>query len=150
MMRIHAKTYQKVSQFRSLPMTLQSTAVKPRTQNVCATYAKITFIHFNKRNIKPGESEIKINETMVKSSESVRFLGIIFDYRLTFKEQINNVHKRCLRAMNIIKFIRGTWWGASPETLLILYKTFVHSIIDYGCFIYFPTKPSQIQKLEKI
>ena len=52
--------------------------------------------------------------------------------------------------MNIIKFIRGTWWGASPEASLILYKTFVRSIIDSGCFIYFPTQTSQIQKIEKI
>ena len=52
--------------------------------------------------------------------------------------------------MNIIKFIRGTWWGADPQTLITLYKTFVRSIIDYGCFIYFPTQLNQINKLEKI
>ena len=52
--------------------------------------------------------------------------------------------------MNIIKFIRDTWWGADPEMLIILYKTFVRSIIDYGCFIYFPTQLNQINKLEQI
>ena len=52
--------------------------------------------------------------------------------------------------MNIIKFLRVTWWGSDHETLIILYKSFVRSILDYGCFVYFPTQLNQIEKLEKI
>ena len=52
--------------------------------------------------------------------------------------------------MNIIKFLRGTRWGADPQTLIIFYKSFVRSIIDYGSYIYFLNQATQIDKLEKI
>ena len=52
--------------------------------------------------------------------------------------------------MNIIKFLRGTWWGADPETLILLYKSLVRSIMDYGMFVYYPTQKAEIDNLEKI
>lgn len=111
---------------------------------------KTTFVHFNKRNIKPGETELEIKIIKVKSSSSVRFLGVIIDYKLSFKEHVNFVEKKCLRSLNIIKYLRGTWWGASAQTLIILYKSFVRSIIVYANFVYFPTQAAQKYKLEKI
>ena len=55
-------------------------------------------------------------------------------------ENCDLVQKKCIRALNMVKFLRGTWWGADPRTLLLLYKSFVRSIIDYGSFMYFPTQ----------
>ena len=111
---------------------------------------KTVFVHFNRRNTKSGEMEILVNKTPIKSSKSARFLGIIFDYRLLFHEQVESIHKKVSRATNIVKFLRGTWWGSNLSTLLILYKSFIRSIIDYGCFIYFPTQISEKQRLEKL
>ena len=45
--------------------------------------------------------------------------------------------KKCIKALNLIKFLRGTWWGADPDTLLIMYKSY---IIDYENFVYFSRK----------
>ena len=75
-------------------------------------------MHFNDKNIKPGETEIKIGDYTIKSSATAKFLGIIFDYKLSFIPQINRVEKKCARALNIIKYLRGTWWGADPDTLI--------------------------------
>ncbi|XP_058807568.1 uncharacterized protein LOC131673537 [Phymastichus coffea] len=111
---------------------------------------KTIFIHFNRRNIKPGETEITVNNTPIKSSETARFLGITFDYTLSFKQQTNLIINRASRALNIVKFLRGTWWGAHPNILTLFYKSFVRSIIDYGCFIYFPTQADALLKLERI
>ena len=55
-----------------------------------------------------------------------------------------------MRALNIIKFLGGTWWGSDPSTLIILYKSFVRSLIDYGCYIYFPSSVNLIKKLKRI
>ena len=111
---------------------------------------KTIFIHFNKKNIKPGQTEIQINNMVIPSSESVRFLGIIFDYKFSFKHQIDHIQRKSLRSLNLIKFLRGTWWGCNPDTLLILYKSFVRSTLEYGCFIFFPTQKTQIEKIERI
>ena len=52
--------------------------------------------------------------------------------------------------MNIIKFLCGVKWGSDPSTLLILYKSYVRSLIDYGSFIYFPKSQQHVETLEKI
>ena len=83
---------------------------------------KTVAIQFNNRNIMPGNIEIEVNNVKIKTSRTVRFLGIIFDYKLTFQEHIEQLQKKCLRSMNILKFLRGTWWGADADTLLTLYK----------------------------
>ena len=36
------------------------------------------------------------------------------------------------------------------STLIVLYKSFVRSILDYGCFIYYTSKKNHTEKLEKI
>lgn len=77
-------------------------------------------------------------------------MGIIFDHKLTFNQHIAYVQKRCHQAVNIVKFLCGTWWGAHPDTLLTLYKSYVRSIIDYGLFVWFPTHKKAIQKIERI
>ncbi|XP_058805042.1 uncharacterized protein LOC131672100 [Phymastichus coffea] len=111
---------------------------------------KTDLIHFNNNKILPGETVIEVGPNTIKSSKSVRFLGIIFDYKLSFFRQIDSVHKRCSKALNIIKFLCGTWWGADPTTLLTFYKSFARSIIDFGSFIYFPSRKSAVDKLEKL
>ena len=111
---------------------------------------KCIFMHFNNKNILPGETEIKIANHTVKSSATVRFLGIIFDYKLSFIPHINMLKQKCSTRMNILKFLCGVKWGSNPSTLIILYKSFVRSVIDYGCFAYFPKNKVYIEMLNKI
>lgn len=69
---------------------------------------KTKLIHFNNKNIHPGEVELLIDNVPVRSTESVRFLGIILDYKFLVKQHVNYILKRCLGAINIIKYLRGT------------------------------------------
>ena len=70
---------------------------------------KTTFIHFNRNNITPNSTQLKTKDTTINSSPTAKFLGITFDYKLTFKEHINHLQSKCLKALNILKFLRGTW-----------------------------------------
>ena len=112
--------------------------------------SKTKLVHFNNKQIKPGSTEILIKDCIIKSVESTRFLGIIFDYKLSFVPQINLVLKKSTRALNIIKFLCGKWWGSDPETLITLYKSYVRSLFEFGCFVYFPTRKTLAQKLERV
>lgn len=110
---------------------------------------KTSFIHFNNRNILPGSTEIQIDNHSIQSIASTRFLGIIFDFDMSFKTQIATVKKKCFKAMNIIKYLCGTWWGSCPLTLINLYKSYIRPIADYGSYIYLNKKDS-IEHIEKI
>ena len=111
---------------------------------------KTILIHFNNKNIPPGETHLKIGEHTIKSSDTVKFLGITFDYKLSFTPHINTLKQKCAKKMNIIKFLCGVKWGSDPSTLFILYKSYVRSLIDYGSFIYFPKSQQHVETLEKI
>lgn len=63
---------------------------------------------------------------------------------------MNIIRARCAKALNIIKFVRGTWWGADPNTLIVLYKSFVRPIINYGAVVYYPVRKSDQGRLESI
>lgn len=146
--------YTKTSPIKNAVSAIEKTIVIIRnnlkTLGLELSPKKTVVIHFNKNKVAPGDTTIKIDDTTIKSSESTKFLGIIFDYRMTFEHHINYIIKKCAKAMNILKFLCGTWWGSDPDTLLILYKSFVRPHIDYGSFIYFPTRKNLIQKIEKI
>ena len=58
--------------------------------------------------------------------------------------------KKCSKALYIVKFLGGTWWGSHPSTLLTFYKIYVRSIIEYGAFLYFPKQKKSIEKLERV
>ena len=93
---------------------------------------------------------IYIDNCEIKSKENARFLGIIFDYKLTFSVHIDMIQTRCNNAINIIKYLCGTWWGSDPETLTTLYKSFVRSVMAYGIFLYFPNNKKHSKRLEQI
>ena len=58
---------------------------------------KTILIHFNNKNIPPGETHLKIGEHTIKSSETVKFLGITFDYKLSFASHINTLKQSVLK-----------------------------------------------------
>ena len=69
------------------------------------TSKKTTFVH---KKILPGSTELTIDNNNIKSSKSVRFLGLFLGYNMSFTTHINIIQQRCSKALNIIKYLRGT------------------------------------------
>ncbi|XP_063994253.1 uncharacterized protein LOC135171555 [Diachasmimorpha longicaudata] len=111
---------------------------------------KTQLVHFHQSKKPPTRTRIKINDHLIRCSPEAKFLGVIFDQRLSFKPQLAKTLRSSLKSLNIIKFLRGTWWGAHPDTLLIIFKSFVRSIIDYSSFISSPISKLDTNKLERL
>ncbi|OXU17647.1 hypothetical protein TSAR_002667 [Trichomalopsis sarcophagae] len=52
-------------------------------------HEKTVLIHFNNERIEPGQTNITIDKCVIKSSETVRYLGLILDYKFSFIPHIN-------------------------------------------------------------
>ena len=50
--------------------------------------------------------------------EESKFLGILFDRKLSFTPHIKYLKAECLKALNLIKVLSHTSWGANRTTLL--------------------------------
>nr|XP_054599040.1 uncharacterized protein LOC129163898 [Nothobranchius furzeri]XP_054599041.1 uncharacterized protein LOC129163898 [Nothobranchius furzeri]XP_054599042.1 uncharacterized protein LOC129163898 [Nothobranchius furzeri] len=77
-------------------------------------------------------------------------LGVIFDERLIWKENISNLVERCKNVINIMRCLRGNDWGASTKALKQVYIAMVRSVIDYGSIVYSSTSKTLLKKIEVI
>ena len=93
-----------------------------KSKFMCFTRKKITFIP----NIKIGQ------ETIPMVTEH-KFLGLILDAPLlTWKKHIVALKESCTRRLDIMKLLASKSWGASIDSLIIFYKTYIRSKIDCG------------------
>ncbi|KMQ93494.1 rna-directed dna polymerase from mobile element jockey [Lasius niger] len=71
---------------------------------------------------------IQLNGTSVLSNRTAKFLGIVLDFNLCGHSHASYLVAKCGKLTNVIKSLRGTWWGADPKTLL--YSRSVINIIS--------------------
>ena len=57
---------------------------------------------------------------------------------------------KCHKALQLLRVVAHTDWGADKSTLLKLYQSLVRSKLDYGCFIYGSARKSYLRCLDSI
>ena len=82
--------------------------------------------------------------------KEVKFLGLVFDKKLDFKAHVKYLKEKCRKALNILRVVGHTDWGADKSTLLKLCRTLVRSKLDYGCAVYGSTKNNILKLLDPI
>jgi hypothetical protein len=112
--------------------------------------AKTTCIHFCHKRKLHLDPQLSLGGTQIPVVPETRFLGVIFDKKLNFKAHIKYIKDKCLKALNLIKVVANTRWGADQDTLLKLYRALVRSKLDYGSYVYGSTRNSYIKVLEPV
>lgn len=112
--------------------------------------SKTVCIHFCHKRIPHPDPELKIYNNIIPVVEETKFLGLIFDRRLTFVPHIKYLRDKCLKAINLLRVVSHTDWGADSPTLLKLYQAQVRSKLDYGCIVYGSARSSYIDSLDRI
>ena len=79
---------------------------------------------------------LNLDNDPIQFVKEAKFLGLIWDTKLTFEPHIKYLKARCQTSLNILKVLSRTEWGADRTTLLELYRSLVRSKLDYGCIIY--------------
>ena len=98
------------------------------------------------------DREVKLNLTLsnttLKQSNELKILGLIFDNKLNWKNQIDKLTRTCNERLNVLKILAANNWGADKKILINTYKSIVLSKIDYGSIVYSSSK--QINRLNSI
>lgn len=94
--------------------------------------------------------DIKIDGKNLEVKKTAKFLGVIFDSKLTWHDHINYTLAKCNKRLNFMRSISGTTWGPSKKTMLVIYKALILSVIDYGCIAYDSASCSQLSILETV
>jgi hypothetical protein len=107
-------------------------------------------MHFCNKRAPHPEPSLRLRNTEIPVVNETKFLGIIFDSKLTFKPHIVNLKNQCLKAMHLLRVVTHTDWGADSTTLLRRYRSVVRSKLDYGCVVYGSARACYLESLDQV
>ena len=90
---------------------------------------------------------ISLNACTIKNSECVKYLGILVDSKLNFRDHINVLQNKLLRAVGIMSKLR---YSMVSNILKRLYFVFFHSHLLYRLIIWSATFKSYLDSLKKL
>jgi len=81
-----------------------------------STSKTVCCMHFCRLRKLHPEPELLLNGTPVPVVEEVKFLGLIFDRKLSFLPHIRYFKNQCMKALNLIRVVAHTSWVADQHT----------------------------------
>ena len=111
---------------------------------------KTACVHFCNKRKHHDDPKLELDGSPIKVLKEVKFLGVIFDSKLNFVPHITMLKEKCVKALDVIKVVANTKWGADKNTLLHLYRSLIRSKLDYGCIVYGAARTSYIKALDAI
>ncbi|GBM51565.1 hypothetical protein AVEN_145921-1, partial [Araneus ventricosus] len=112
--------------------------------------SKTAAIHFCRKRSLHFDPELKLNSEIIPFMNEIRFLGVVFDKKLSFLPHVKQLRKKCEKSLNILKVLSTTAWGADRVSMLKIYKAMILSKLDYGYTIYGSARKSVLQKLDPV
>ena len=113
-----------------------------KTKTQCMHFCQLRCLH--------NDPVLKLDGVEIPVVDQYKFLGVIFDRKLSFIPHIKYLKAKCHKALQLLRVVAHTDWGADKSTLLKLYRSLVRSKLDYGCFIYGSARKSYLRCLDSI
>ena len=107
-------------------------------------------LNFNINTPNNNTPRLWLRGELIKYKKSFKFLGITFDSQMNFHDHINDIVTRAKKWLNLLKALRGQSWGASPETILYSYRSYVRPLLEYSCILFAHSSDSMLRKLQAI
>jgi hypothetical protein len=120
-------------------------------------------IRFNERKLKVilltrrkrkerQEIDIHLNDKTLTQVQCIKYLGIIFDYKLTFKEHIKYMAEKCTKLIFTLSKSAKLYWGLGHTALKTVYTGGILPILPHGAPVWKNTiyKASHKAKLTRV
>ncbi|GFQ74797.1 putative RNA-directed DNA polymerase from transposon BS [Trichonephila clavata] len=88
--------------------------------------------------------------TLLELRVALHCSGLIFDQSLQFHHHLKDLKIRSAKALNILKVLANTRWGADRTSLLRLYRALIRSKLDYGSVVYSSACKSLLKILDSV
>ena len=112
--------------------------------------SKTVCMHFCHLRKAHNDPILTLDGTHIPVVEENKFLGVIFERKLSFIPHIKQLKAKCQKALNLLRVVAHTDWGADRKVLLNLYRTIIRSKLDYGSIIYGSARRSYLEMLDPI
>jgi len=105
-------------------------------------------MHFCRRYKLHQDPVLILKGSAIPVGEETKFIGIIFDRKLSFQPHIRHLKDKCTNALNLLRVVAHTAWGADQQTLIHLYRSLIRSKLDYGCVVCGSARGSYLRVLD--
>ena len=112
--------------------------------------SKTQCVHFCQLRKQHDDLVLTLYGSPIPVVQEYKYLGLIFDKKLSFIPHIKYLKAKCLKSLNILKVLSHTTWGADRITLLQLYRSLIRSKLDYGSIVYGSARKSYLAMLDPI
>ena len=110
---------------------------------------KTVAMSFHHPNQKPQTLSLHLNGSPVVQVSSHKHLGIILSSAFTWTEHIDNISKKSLRMISILRHLRFHHHFA-PKQLLLAYRVYIRPLLEYGSTTWSGLPASSIRRLQRI
>ncbi|CAF4275049.1 unnamed protein product [Rotaria sp. Silwood2] len=96
--------------------------------------SKTELVHFTihpRRKFKNPIS-VKIDDTIVKTSNSTRYLGVIIDKTLNWRSHLHHIESKIAGRISLLRFLNRAAYEPNDKIMLNIFKSIARSIIIYG------------------
>ena len=111
--------------------------------------SKTTAVLFTHR-IDKIESNLLINGVAIKVEKTAKFLGVIFDSKLTWNAHVAYIEEKCRKRLNLMRMVSGQSFGCNKTCLLTIYRALIRSVLDYGAIAFDSMSAANKTKLDVI
>lgn len=111
---------------------------------------KSALMIFTRKRINLLNYFVSLINSDIYPVSSYRFLGILLEPHMTGQLHAKYLINKCDKLANVIKFLRGVWWGSCPKTLLNIYKAMIRGSLDYASFLFPFHNMSLTESLERV
>ena len=98
--------------------------------------SKSTAVIFTRKTSGKENVNLSINGSLITIASEVKFLGVILDDKLTWRQHVDYVETKCKARLNLMRCVIGRKWGASKRALMSIYRMLIRSLIDYASIAY--------------
>lgn len=83
-------------------------------------------------------------------SNSIPYLGVFINVKLTWKDHINYIVAKALVAVNAFRALAMVSWRANPEILLRVYKGLIRAHLEWGAVLYAGATLNFLKGLDRV
>lgn len=107
-------------------------------------------IVFSRQRNPAVMQNFNLNNTDITFESKIKYLGLWFDSKLTWRPHITQIKAQCQMSLNVLRVLSNTNWGADRTILLRIFQALVVSKINYGSVAYSSARNSILQKINPI
>ena len=75
---------------------------------------------------------LEVDGVRLHCCDSLKYLGVVLDARVTWLQHVKYVAGRALRAVSLLRVLSRVSWGVTPSLLLLVYRGLIRSYLDWG------------------